>query len=96
MRCPGHLAQRLADGFTVVFNWPAVLQGAEERACALAIAIVAGAQKVSQSSALIRGGEALVVHVGMHAAVCPGTVLAMLEIYLTLMISHTIIPSKPI
>ena len=36
----GHMSGRLADGFTVLFNWPRVIQGAEERACACACAIL--------------------------------------------------------
>ena len=59
----GHLAQRLADGWTVLFNFPTTIQGAEERACGLAMALVAGAQSLSGSTAPVT------LYLGIHAAV---------------------------
>ena len=45
----GRLAERLAEGFTCLFNWPSVIQGAEERACALALAIMDGARTLREA-----------------------------------------------
>ena len=62
----GHLAQRLADGWTVLFNYPNAIQGAEERACGLALALVGDAQKLPESRPH-RG--AVTLYIGVHAAV---------------------------
>ena len=61
----GHLAQRLADGWTVLFNYPATIQGAEERACGLALALVAGARELRTPE----GADAVTLCIGVHAAV---------------------------
>ena len=67
----GRLAQRLAEGFTCLFNWPRVIQGAEERACALALAIMDGARTLREAGLkkYMREG----VH-GVHLVLCCTTV----------------------
>ena len=61
------LAERLADGsgVTIYFNWPRPMERAEEGACTLALAIVAG---TAELAARQKPAAALTASVGIHAA----------------------------
>ena len=67
----GYMSQRLAGtGFTVMFNYPRVIQAAEERACACAIAIVQEAARLCEvHRAPAAKAKSIAVHIGLHAAV---------------------------
>ena len=67
----------VAQSVTVYFGFPSVLEGAEERACTLALAVVSEAQRLSEGVYERAGaprerrdadrGAVLAVHVGIHA-----------------------------
>ena len=75
----GYMSQRLAGtGFTVMFNYPRVIEGAEERACASAIAILEEAARLCETHPAPAAAAAkatapapvpIAVHIGLHCAV---------------------------
>ena len=68
----GLLAEQLADGCTVYFNWPKVTEHAEECACGLALALVAAMARLNeelrQQGMAAAGVDAVAVRMGIHGA----------------------------
>ena len=58
-QCGGYVAEANAESVMVYFGYPCALQGAEEIACQLALAIVDGTASLA----------GVCVHMGLHAAV---------------------------